>query len=132
MRARVSVWVLAAVLLTFAARPVPAQPAAAAALNGTWTLVSVEENVGAESPTRVPNPRGLLVLDGAGMIFEAVTRLDRTRPTEDNKSLTDAQRVFATYSGFWGRYKLDPKAGTITARAEGALSPAVMGRDLMR
>ena len=44
MRARVSVWTLAAVLLTFAARPVPAQPAAAAALHGTWTLVSVEEN----------------------------------------------------------------------------------------
>ncbi len=132
MRARVSVWALAAVLLTFAARPVPAQPAAAAALHGTWTLVSVEENVGAESPARVPNPRGLLVLDGAGMIFEAVTRLDRTRPTEDNKSLTDAQRVFATYSGFWGRYKLDPQAQTITARAEGALSPAVMGREVTR
>ena len=81
---------------------------------------------------RVPNPRGLLVLDGAGMIFEAVTRLDRTRPTEDNKSLTDAQRVFATYSGFWGRYKLDPQAQTITARAEGAVSPAVTGRDVTR
>ena len=132
MRARVSVWALAAVLLTFAARPVPAQPAAAGALHGTWTLVSLEENVGAESPARVPNPRGLLVLDGAGMIFEAVTRLDRTRPTEDNKSLTDAQRVFATYSGFWGRYKLDPQAQRITARAEGALSPAVMGREVTR
>jgi hypothetical protein len=129
---RAPVSMIAAVLLAVAASPARAQSAAVlASVNGTWTLVSMEENAGA-APTRVANPRGLLVLDDAGMIFEAVTRLDRTRPTEENKGLTDAQRVFATYSGFWGRYKLDAQARTLTARAEGALSPGVMGRDVTR
>jgi len=81
----------------------------------------------------VPNPRGLLVLDGAGLVFEAATRADRTRPTDENKALTDAQRVFATYSGFWGRYKVNaPANNTLTAHAEGALSPSVMGHDFTR
>ena len=129
---RAPVWMIAAVLLAVAASPVWAQSAPVSALTGTWTLVSVEENAGAETPTRTPNPRGLLVLDAAGMIFEAATRLDWTRPTEDNKALTDAQRVFATYSGFWGRYKLDPQAKTLTARAEGAVSPSIKGREVTR
>jgi len=129
---RATAWTMTAVLLAFAARSVSAQPAAAApGVSGTWTLVSVDETVNGVA-ARVPNPRGLLVLDGAGMIFEAVTRLDRTRPTEDNKALTEAQRVFATYNGFWGRYKVDGPARTLTARAEGAVSPNTPGRDLTR
>ena len=129
---RALVWMIAAVLLAVAASPVRAKSAAVPSLTGTWTLVSVEENAGTETPTRTPNPRGLLVLDAAGMIFEAATRFDRTRPAEDNEALTDAQRVFATYSGFWGRYKLDPQAKTLTARAEGAVSPSMMGREVVR
>jgi hypothetical protein len=128
---RVTVWMAVAVL-TATTAAAHAQPGPAAALlAGTWTLVSTEENVGA-SPVRVANPRGLLVLDNAGLIFEAVTRLDRTRPTEENKALTDAQRVFATYSGLWGRYKVDAQGKTLTARADGAASPNTLGKDLTR
>jgi hypothetical protein len=54
--------------------------------------VSVEDSNPAGDAVRVPNPRGLLALDGAGLVFEAVVRGDRTRPTEDTKALTDAQR----------------------------------------
>ena len=111
-----------------------AQPSAppAPSVAGTWTLVSVEDLSAAGAAVRVANPRGLLVLDNAGMVFEAVVRGDRARPTEDTKSLTEAQRVFAVYGGFWGRYKVDATARTITSRAEGALSPNVMGRDITR
>lgn len=121
--------------LVLASAPVGAQqarPSIDPDLVGTWTLVSVEQNVTGAQPSRVPNPRGLLVLDRAGMIFEAVTRADRTRPTEDNKALSDAQRTFATYSGFWGRYRVDAAAKTITARPEGAVSPNVTGRETPR
>jgi hypothetical protein len=129
---RATVWMAAAVLTAGTAASHAQQAPATAPLAGTWTLVSTEENVGTAQPVRVVNPRGLLVLDNAGMIFEAVTRLDRARPTEDNKALTDAQRVFATYSGFWGRFKVDAQAQTMTARAEGAVSPNTPGRDLTR
>jgi hypothetical protein len=128
------VFVVAALIAAPTARPLSAQKTGSAdtSVAGTWTLVSIEEAADGAQPFRVPNPRGLLVLDGAGMVFEAVTRLDRARPTKENESLTDAQRVFATYSGFWGRYKTDPQTKTMTAHAEGALSPNVMGRDWTR
>jgi hypothetical protein len=137
-RARVWIFMAAAFLAVAVQVPIRAQqpPTAAAlagtALAGTWTLVSIEEAADSAQPVRVQNARGLLVLDDAGLVFEAATRADRTRPTAENRALTDAQRVFATYSGFWGRYKVDAPAKTLTAHAEGAVSPSVMGRDLTR
>src|ERR1044071_5317695 len=122
---------LSVALLAGAARaqqPAPSAPP----LAGTWTLASLEDLSPAGQATRVQNVRGLLVLDGAGLVFEAVVRGDRTRPTEDTKTLTEAQRAFAVYGGLWGRYKVDASARTITSHAEGALSPNVMGRDVTR
>jgi hypothetical protein len=124
---------LVAALFAGASAAARAQGAPGApALAGTWTLVSVEDLAVGGQAVRVPNPRGLLVLDNAGLVFEAVVRGDRTRPTEDTKALTEPQRVFAVHGGFWGRYKVDAAARTITARAEGAVSPNVMGRDVTR
>jgi hypothetical protein len=123
---------LASIVLSAAAVRAQQSAPAAPPLAGTWTLVSVEDLSPEGQATRVPNARGLLVLDGAGLVFEAVVRGDRTRPTEDTKALTEAQRVFALYGGFWGRYKVDAAARTMTARAEGALSPSVMGHDVTR
>ncbi|HEV8394172.1 MAG TPA: lipocalin-like domain-containing protein [Vicinamibacterales bacterium] len=124
---------LAAAMFAGSAADARAQDAPGApALPGTWTLVSVEDVGPTGEAVRVPNPRGLLVLDGAGLVFEAVVRGDRTRPTEDTKALTEAQRVFAIYGGFWGRYKVDASGKTITSHAEGALSPNVMGKDVTR
>jgi hypothetical protein len=94
--------------------------------------VSIEDLSPSGQATRVATARGLLVLDHAGLVFEAVVRGDRTRPTEETKSLTEAQRAFAVHGGFWGRYKVDAAARRITARAEGAVSPNVMGRDVTR
>jgi hypothetical protein len=45
-------------------------------------------------------------------------------PTVSNPSFhMRLRRAFAVYGGFWGRYKVDAGARTITAHAEGALSP---------
>ncbi len=102
------------------------------ALVGTWTLVSTEEDVDGAQPTRVANPRGLLVLDAAGWVFEAVTRDNRQRPGPPLESLTEAQRNFATYGGSWGRYTASAATRQFVLRAEGALSPSVMGREFTR
>jgi hypothetical protein len=102
------------------------------ALVGTWTLVSTEV-VGAEgSSAALPAPRGLLVFDGAGFVFEAATRDARQRPLPEESALTDAQRAFATYTGFWGRYTADSSKARLTIRTEGSLSPSMMGRDIAR
>lgn len=99
------------------------------ALVGTWTLVSTEEGVDGAAPTRVAGPRGLLVFDAAGFVFEAVTR---QRQTPALASLTEAQLNFATYGGSWGRYTATPATRQLVLRAEGAFSPSVMGREFTR
>ena len=102
------------------------------ALVGTWTLVSTEEAVDSQEPSRVTNPRGLLVLDAAGWAFEAVTRDNRQRPTPAQASLTEAQLVFATWGGSWGRYAAAAATKQLTLRPEGSFSPSVMGREWTR
>ena len=102
------------------------------ALSGTWTLVSTEESVDGPESGRVVNPRGLLVLDGAGWAFEGITRDNRQRPTSAQASLTEAQLVFATWGGSWGRYSADAASKLLTLRPEGSFSPSVMGREWIR
>lgn len=102
------------------------------ALVGTWTLVSTEEAVDGAEPVRVTAPRGLLVLDAAGWMFEAVTRDNRQRPTAAQASLTDAQLAFVTFGGSWGRYRADAGTAQLTLRPEGSFSPNVMGREWVR
>ncbi len=48
-----------------------AQPAGVAdRLVSSWILVAVDKQAGSETPVRARAPRGLLVLDGAGNVFE--------------------------------------------------------------
>ena len=128
--------VLSAVAVTVALvgllAPVPGRaqtPAVDRGLVGTWTLVSTEEGVDAAEPARALNPRGLLVLDAAGFIFEAITQRQRPTPAA---SLTEAQLNFANYVGSWGRYTASPATRQLVLRTEGALSPSVMGREFTR
>jgi hypothetical protein len=98
-------------------------------LVGTWTLVTTEPGGGGQ---RVPNPRGVLILDGAGHIFEAVTRANRQQAADAQPKLTDQQLTLAMYTGFWGRYRLEAAKKTFVVQTEGGVSPNVMGRELMR
>jgi hypothetical protein len=122
------------VLMVAAALAAPSAQSAAVdtALVGTWTLVSAEEAVDGPEPGRVAGPRGLLVFDAAGWTFEAMTRDNRQRPTAAQASLTDAQLVFATWGGSWGRYSADAGTKQLTLRPEGSFSPNVMGREWVR
>ena len=120
----------ALLLLVLAPHPSAQQPSAVSPndLVGTWTLATTEEG----GSQRVPNPRGLLIFDGAGHVFETVTRANREQPAGAEPGLTDQQRAFATFTGFWGRYRLDPAKKILTAQTEGGVSPNVMGRELSR
>lgn len=99
-------------------------------LVGTWTLEVTEE--GGASGRRVPNPRGLLVFDGAGYVFETITRSARQQPADAEPRLTPQQVTFAQYAGFWGRYRVDPAKKTLTFNADGAVSPNVMETEFTR
>jgi len=103
--------------------------ASPADLVSTWTLTSIERGVSSAKPERTANPRGLLILDGAGHIYEFFTSASRQIPDAPQ---ADPLRTFAAYGGFWGSYRVDAAQQRLTLKAEGAISPSVMSREFSR
>jgi hypothetical protein len=119
-----------AVLLISAAHPVDAQRTSAAAdLVSSWLLVAAERDIASGQPRRIAGARGLLVLDGAGHVFEFFTAPSGERPAESARP--DARRTFSDNGGFWGRYEV-PSAGRIDFAAEEGVSPNVRGLEFSR
>jgi len=109
-----------------AAAPNAAAQASAPAVRdlvGTWTLNVLEQGTSGTQPTRVANPRGLLIIDGAGHAFEFVTSSAAQRaPLGAQAPLADAPATFAGYGGFWGGYRLDAAQKKIVFRPESGIS----------
>ena len=97
-------------------------------LAGTWTLVSIERPGAGDRLTALPFPRGLLVLDSAGHIFEGV---QHGRP-QGAPALGDRQSVFATFAGLWGSYRVDASGQSLTISARGAVHPNLQGAEFAR
>jgi len=98
-------------------------------LVGTWMLVSIEQGLEG-TPRRVATPRGALILDRAGYVFEYITHTSPA-PAGDAE-LTAAQRTMATHGGFWGRYEANAAQKRITLRPNGGLTPNLAGREFTR
>jgi hypothetical protein len=123
-------------VLLWTAHPVSEQqtvaPLAASSLVSTWTLTILEQSGGSGPATRVPNPRGLLVLDGAGNAFEFVTSSATQRLAGGQVPVAEASAAFAAYGGFWGQYRVDTAQKTITYRAESGVHPMIAGKEFSR
>jgi hypothetical protein len=119
-----------AVLFVSAAPTVYAQQTGAAGdLVSSWILVAAERDVASGEPRRVAGARGLLVLDGAGNVFEFFIAasgdpLDSARP--------DPRRIFGDNGGFWGRYEAFPAERRIDFEAEDGVTPSVRGLEFSR
>jgi hypothetical protein len=112
---------LCAALQSLSARQ-PA-PFAVRDLVGTWILIGLEQGTSSAQPTRVTNPRGLLIVDSAGHAFEFVTSSAGQRaPIGGQAPLADAPSTFAAYGGFWGGYRLDAAQKKIMVRPEAGIS----------
>ena len=98
-------------------------------LVSTWTLTAWERSAGGAA-ARVANPRGLLILDRAGNVFEFITSLATQRGGQ--VPLAEAQATFAGYGGFWGQYRVDTAQRALTYRAEHGLHPNLGGREFSR
>ena len=96
------------------------QAPSAGTLVSTWTLVAVERGVGGGQVTRAQGPRGLLILDAKGHVFEFFGVGSRQEPDAPQAA---PQRAFSNYGGFWGRYEADPKAGRLRFTALDGVSP---------
>lgn len=119
---------LCAVLVISAPEGARAQQTdAGAELVGTWLLAGAERDVASGEPRRVAQSRGLLILDGAGNVFEFFTTPSGAPPAQP-----DARRVFADNGGFWGRYEAFPAESRIDFAAEDGVSPSVHGLKFSR
>jgi hypothetical protein len=99
-------------------------------LVSSWILVAVDKEAGSDTPVRARSPRGLLVLDGSGNVFEF---FGATLPRADGTlAPTGALLTFEEYGGFWGRYTIDAAAGRMSFTAEDGVSPNLQGLSFAR
>ena len=101
-------------------------------LVGTWTLQSIEQGVESGQPSRAGSPRGLLVFDRAGHVFELAMRSGRAPAGRGQPQPPEPPTSLATFSGFWGGYTLDAATRTVTYRPQGGASPNLMGGQITR
>jgi adenylate kinase family enzyme len=125
--------VLAASVLVALVTVAPASHAQTGASDATvvstWTLVSVEKNIASGEPTRQGSPRGLLVLDHAGYVFEYFSSASRN--PGDSPRL-DPLGTLDSVGGFWGRYEADPETGQLHFEANDGISPSVRNLNFSR
>jgi hypothetical protein len=108
-----------------------AQPASVAdGLVSSWTLVAVDKQAGSDTPVRTRAPRGLLVLDGAGYVFEFFSAAPIREP--DAAAPAGALQTLEEFGGFWGRYTVDDATGRLSFTAEAGVSPSVEGLSFSR
>lgn len=99
-------------------------------LVSSWILAAVDKEAGGDAPVRARSPRGLLVLDGAGNVFEF---FGATLPRAEGAVVaTGPLLTFEEYGGFWGRYRVDAVAGRLSFTAEDGVSPDVQGLSFSR
>jgi hypothetical protein len=103
----------------------------AGALVGTWTLTSLEDAVDSAQPIRVPQARGVLIVDAAGHVIETVSRPRQQAPA-GQPPLTDAQMLFGAFAGLWGAYTIDAESQRLTYTPSGAVHPNLPGRTIAR
>ena len=99
-------------------------------LVSSWTLVSVDKQAGSDEPARARSPRGLLVLDGAGNVFEFFSAAPVREPGA--VAPTGALQTLDEFGGFWGRYEVDESAGRLDFTAAAGVSPSVDGLSFSR
>ncbi len=106
-------------------------------LVGTWTLSAADDlrPDGTRVPAYGPSPRGLLVFDADGRYCVQIYRAGRPKfVAGDKRHGTPAEHEGASLgmSTHFGRYRLDPLAGTLAFHIEAASFPNWEGSDQTR
>ena len=105
---------------------------------GTWQLMTrtVTRADGSKVIDAVlgEKPTGRLVYDASGAMSLQMMRTGRKDAISTPGNATDKAnpRVILGYDSYFGRYKVDQKAGTVTHHVEGSLFPEDLGDDWVR
>lgn len=119
--------------------PAP-RPATGAAqrIVGTWQLmtrtVSRADGTAIVDPVLGEKPIGRLVYDAGGAMSLQMMRSGRTNAITTPSAPRDKTnaRVILGYDSYFGTYKVDEKAGTVTHHVDGSLFPEDLGSDWVR
>jgi hypothetical protein len=101
-------------------------------LIGSWHLVSWEwkDADGAVTSPLGADPAGLLVYDSSGCVSAQLMRRNLPLFRDDDwRQATDEEKACAWsgYFGYFGRYRVDEEAGTVTHLVEGSWFPNLVG-----
>lgn len=119
--------------------PWPAPSAAARAtydrFTGIYRLVDIEQrDAGGRTIAAAPPPatkaRGYLAYDSSGYMSATIAGPDRARFKAGQPSGDEARAAVDSFTAYFGSFRVDDQAATVTHQTLGALQPQLSGTDL--
>jgi hypothetical protein len=100
---------------------------------GMWRLVSIVDLKGEVLPERGRHPTGFIVYDASGDMSAQIMP-DTTRPKYAAAGPTpeEAKRALTGYTAYFGTYRVDNSAHTVTHHRLGSINPGDVGGDAVR
>lgn len=94
---------------------------------GTWRLVETTRN-GKPDPVRGLHPTGVIYYDGTGHMAAQIMP-EGARPAFAGEEPTpqEAQAALRGYTAYFGTYRVDERARTVTHHREGNINPGALG-----
>jgi len=127
---------LCACVLSFATF-VRAEDKNAAAILGTWKVVTYEDRT-AGQPPKYPygeKPRGLLIYDATGHMSIQLMKMPHPKiASGDEEKATPAEKtaLYDAYAAYFGTYTVDTKRSVVIHHVEGDLYDVFIGTDQER
>jgi Lipocalin-like domain len=109
-----------------------------AGLPGTWQVVSRADRDASgkvvPEPSLGSDPAGYLIYDNAGHVAAQLSARARSALSCEMSSSPDKNNPahIGGFEAYFGRYEVDPAAGTVTHIIDGALLPGDVGRRVTR
>jgi hypothetical protein len=102
-------------------------------LIGSYKLITYDSYDEKGAVTRLPYDVGQIAYDAAGRMSAQLMRSDRAKFANGQRP-TEAERAaaYSSFISYFGHYTIDADKGTVTHHVEGAMSPGMVGNDLVR
>ena len=101
-------------------------------LVGSYKLISYVSYDANGAATNLPYSGGQISYDAAGRMSAQLMRSDRPKLTTPRASEAERAAAFGGYVAYFGGYTLDADKHTVTHHVEGAMSPNMVGANLVR
>jgi hypothetical protein len=101
-------------------------------LIGSYKLVSYFSYDQNGTATPLPYTVGQISYDAAGRMSAQLMRSNRPKLTTPGASEAERAAAYGSYIAYFGAYTIDAEKRTVTHHVEGAMSPNMVGSNLVR